>query len=102
MLTIDAVRSYVPWIVAAVSTAAILYLWMRGSGYLLHACAAVAAVVAVFASCATLALALPLVKCGFSWPEWPPEMVDSSKHGNAANLALNTDAFRGKPAGSCR
>jgi hypothetical protein len=102
MLTIDAVRNHVPWIVAAASTAAILFLLVRGSGYLLHACAAVAGMVAVLASCATLALALPLMKCGFSWPDWPPAMAYSSKRGTAPNVALNADTPKDSSAVSCR
>jgi hypothetical protein len=102
ILTIDAVRSYAPWIVAVASTAAILYFWIRGSAYLLHACAAVAGVVAVLASCATLALALPLMKCGFSWPDWPTARVESSKRGTTPNVALNADTPKDASAVSCR
>jgi hypothetical protein len=102
IVTIDAVRSYVPWIVAAVSTAAILYLGVRGSGYFLHASAAAAGVVAILVSYAALALALPLMKCGFSWPEWPAAMTEPGTRGDAPGVTPGADASKNALAGSCR
>lgn len=102
IVTIDAVRNYVPWIVAAVSTAGILFLWVRRHAYFPHACAAVSGLVAISASCAMLALALPLMKCGISWPEWPAAMRESGKPGAAPGVALKADASKTASGVSCK
>jgi hypothetical protein len=96
LLTINAVQGYVPWIVAAASTLIIIYLGMRASAYFLHACTIVAAVAAVLASFAALSLVLPVMKCGFAWPEWPHQSSDTT--GKAPGTARNQDEM----AGSCR
>ena len=77
LLTMSAGRSYVPWIIAAASTLIIGLVWVKASRYFVHACAAVAGLIAVATAFATFSLALPLVKtCG--------------------------DAPRGAPVSSCR
>jgi len=101
-LTIDAVQSHVPWIVAAISTVAIGLLWLRGGTYLMHAGAIIAGVVAVLASCAVLALALPLMKCGFSWPDWPAAMTESGNRGAAPSVAHHAGTSKGSSDVSCR
>ena len=103
LLTINAVQSHVPWIIAATSTLIIVYLGMRAGSYFLHACALVAVVAAVLASCVALALVLPLMKCGIAWPEWPQAASQSSGRSATAPPAMpKHDAARGAAAGSCR
>jgi hypothetical protein len=102
LVTIEAVKNYVPWIVAAVSVAAILVLRIRGSGRLPHACAAIAGVVTFLASCAMLALVLPIMKCGFSWPDWPAAMTESGKQASAPAVALVAGTPKREAEVSCK
>jgi hypothetical protein len=103
LLTISAVQSYVPWILAAAFTLIILYLGIRGSNYFLHACIVVAAAAAVLTSFVAVSLVLPIMKCGFEWPEWPASFVQSPPPSQGApNLALGTDTPRRALAGECR
>ena len=98
LLTINAVQSYVPWIMAAASTLIIIYLGLRASAYFLHACTVVAAVAAMQASLVALALVLPIMKCGFEWPDWPQRATPSS---GTSGKAPNFNTPRGA-AVSCR
>ncbi len=70
-LTVGAVQAYVPWLVAAVFTAALVIFWRSADAYFLHACAVVACVTAVGASFAAISLALPTRTCGGILPAWP-------------------------------
>jgi hypothetical protein len=71
LFTIDAVRNYVPWIAAAAGTLAVIVLWYMGSRFLLHACTVMGSLFVVMATFAMVSFALPMMKCGFSWPQWP-------------------------------
>ena len=73
LATFAAVRSHATWVVALVASALLVFLWSRRQEYFLHACVAVAFVSTFAASLAVIALALPTMNCGFTWPwpEWP-------------------------------
>src|SRR6185436_8126533 len=101
-LTIDAVQNYLPWIIAAVSTLIVVQLGLRASAYFVYACTVVAAVAAVLASFVVLALALPMMKCGVAWPEWPQAVTPpAGMSGRAPDAALQQNPPRVARAGSC-
>ena len=86
--TFNAVRSYVPWIVAGAGTLIIGVLLFRKNARLGHACAVFVLLTALGTAWATFALALPHVKmCGSFLPEWPG--------------AQATQAANASQAGSC-
>ena len=71
-LMVGAVRSYLPWIFAAVLSVMVISLAWRKSPCLPLVSTGLSATVAVLVSLALLASALPLMKCGWSWPGWSP------------------------------
>jgi hypothetical protein len=103
LLTIYAVQSGVPRIVAVISTLVIGGLWAKANRNVMHVCAAVAALAAASAAYAAISFVLPTSQCGVLWPEWPASLVGSPPSSQGApNLALGTDTPRRAPAGECR
>ena len=71
MLVIDASRLHIPWVISLVMTLLLIYLdvWRRRS--LIMVCAMVSAIGLILVASASISLALPLMKCGVLWPDWP-------------------------------
>jgi len=92
LLTRDLVRFYLPWLLAAASTVALLWLWRRKSAYYVHACAMVAVTVAFLASFTALSLVMPLMKCSFQW--WPEWAYSAPGAGKSGDQTAGADASR--------
>lgn len=60
-----------PLLFAAVYTLWLFALCLRPKPWRAWAMAGMAALAALWLACALAAMAIPLQKCGFHWPEWP-------------------------------
>ena len=103
LLTLQAVRSFVPWGVAVAATLVLAILAGTANRHVLQACAAISIVVGLGVAAGGLALALPAAKmCGDFLPEWPDRAADNANPADPAQVALNTATPAGARAPSCR